>query len=485
MTFAPHQMDFYKVSHVDQYPKGTTNVYSNMTARSGTHSNVPDSKGITFIGLQLFIKDYLIREWNETFFYVPKNKAIAKFKRRTAGISTDVSHMEALHDLGYLPVHIKALPEGSFIPYKVPMLTITNTLPEFFWVTNMLESVMSAELWQMINTATVTVEYLKTFHKWAEYTGADKSIIPIQVHDFSFRGMAGRHAAAHSGFAAIACGVNGTDCVPALDIAEDFYGADTTGIGSIPATEHSVMCAGGEHGELDTFIRLLNTYPTGPLAVVSDTWDLWNVVDTILPQLKDHILARDGTLVIRPDSGNPVDILCGDSRSSNLLIRKGLIECLWDIFGGTINDKGFKVLNSKIGAIYGDSITLKRQTEILYELADKGFASSNVVLGVGSFTYQYNTRDTHGIAMKATSVIINGKREAIFKSPATDTGVKKSAKGLLMVSRVGTTYEVQEDVTPKQEAHGCLKTVFLDGDLHNEVTFEQVRANVAKSIFEE
>lgn len=493
--YAAHQLDFYKTGHHEQYPEGTEYVYSNLTARSGKHSNIPNGKGVTFVGLHLFIQEYLIESWNETFFNLPKHEVLYQYKKRVStALNKEISveHLGKLHDLGYLPIHIKALPEGSFVPYQVPMLTITNTHPEFYWVTNMLETVMCAELWGMINTATTTKEYLRVLYKYAEITGSDKANVPYQLHDFSFRGMMGRDAAAKSGYAAIAAGIKSTDNVPALDIAQYYYNMEGFIAGSVPATEHSVMCAGDD--ELETYRRLITeTYPSGIVSIVSDTWDFWNVVTSILPTLKEEILARDGTVVIRPDSGDPADIICGNAVVVDTMWRvlydniyyqgehyeykgrlkyiknvepkpeqRGLIECLWDTFGGTINEKGYKVLNPKIGAIYGDSITLAIQEDILARLEKKGFASSNIVFGIGSYSFQYTTRDTHSIAMKATSVTINGERKDIFKDPKTGQG-KKSAKGLLMVSYVNGQYELTDQVSEKEENHGCLATKFLDG----------------------
>lgn len=488
IQFAPTQKDAYKVGHIFQYPQNTESVYSNFTARSGKLSNVPNSKGIYFIGLQYFIKDYLIKEWNESFFNQPKEIACKKYKRivsKWMNYEIDISHIEALHDLGYLPIRIKALPEGSFVPYGVPMSTFKETLPQFFWLGNMLESVYSNEMWLPCTTATTYKAFERNSLKYSELTCDDNSFVPYQNHDFSFRGMQGRFAGATSGFAFIAAGSKGSDTLPAGLIAEEYYGAteDEEIAGSVNATEHSVMCAGGSENEIDTFKRLLTeVYPNGILSVVSDSWDFWKVVTEYLPQLKDIILSRNGKLVIRPDSGNPVDILCGFDADfePNRPEAKGLVECLWDIFGGTINSKGYKVLNPKIGAIYGDSITLERQETILRLLADKGFASNNVVFGVGSYTLGHVTRDTHGMAMKSTYAEVNGVQQVLQKDPKTDSGTKKSAKGLLMVSWENGRYVLNENVDTKQERHGCLETVFEDGKLIKEVTFSEIRERISK-----
>lgn len=234
----------------------------------------------------------------------------------------------------------------------------------------------------------------------------------------------------------------GSDSLPVIYGARQYYDEKSFVVGSVNATEHSVMCAGTKGDELGTFRYLMKQFPTGILSIVSDTWDLWKVITEYLPALKDEILGRDGKIVIRPDSGNPVDIICGldnkiDAESkifgrSRTVEDAGVIELLWDIFGGTINEQGYKVLDSHIGAIYGDSITLDRAQEISQRLQQKGFASTNIVLGIGSFTYQYNTRDTFGFAMKATYVELADFSDAtksgyeivgreIFKDPITST----------------------------------------------------------------
>ena len=202
--------------------------------------------------------------------------------------------------------------------------------------------------------------------------------------------------------------------------------------GSVPATEHSVMCMGTKDNEIGTFERLITElYPTGIVSIVSDTWDFWQVITEYLPQLKSRIVARDGKVVIRPDSGDPVKIIVGDKDAvPGSPEYKGAIECMWEVFGGTVTEKGYKLLDSHIGLIYGDSITLQRQEAILGGLKEKGFASFNVVLGIGSFTYEYVTRDTYGFAMKATYGEVNGEPRNIFKDPKTDDGTKKIRKRL-------------------------------------------------------
>jgi nicotinamide phosphoribosyltransferase len=278
---------------------------------------------------------------------------------------------------------------------------------------------------------------------------------------------------------------SGTDSLPAIYGARKHYGATEFVGGSVNATEHSVMCAGGKEDEVETFRRLLETYPTGILSVVSDTWDLWKVCTEHVVTLKDEIMNRDGKLVIRPDSGDPVDILCGytakhwveDHRleSYGCPESKGVIELLWDVFGGTVNAQGYKVLDSHIGAIYGDSITIARADEICARLEAKGFASTNVVLGIGSFTYQYNTRDTFGFAMKATYVEVNDEGREIFKDPITDDGTKKSATGLLHVTKANNEYMLVDKVSWAEEAGGELQSIYYDGEFENQTTLTEIK----------
>jgi nicotinamide phosphoribosyltransferase len=240
-----------------------------------------------------------------------------------------------------------------------------------------------------------------------------------------------------------------------------------------------------EH-EIETFRRLIaDIYPQGFVSIVSDTWDYWRVLSEFTRELKGIIMQRQGRVVFRPDSGDPVEILCGtaasdDVRTERSVEEKGSVEVLWEIFGGTINDKGYKVLDPHVGLIYGDSITLARADEIMRRLEAKGFASSNVVFGVGSFTYQYNTRDTFGFAMKATWGEVSGEGRMIFKEPKTDNGLKRSARGLLRVERDALgELQLHDEQTLEQELQGELKTRFLDGKVFRREHLEQIRARLA------
>ncbi|HDT1529961.1 TPA: nicotinate phosphoribosyltransferase, partial [Klebsiella aerogenes] len=348
-------------------------------------------------------------------------------------------------------------------------------------------TVLSAELWKTSTNATIAHHYRLICERWAEQTCSDLTHLDFQCHDFSFRGMSGLHDAAQSGSGHL-ISFKGTDSLPALLYARDYYtrGEEDTSGASIPATEHSVMCMGERAREIETFRRLIaDVHPQGFVSIVSDTWDYWQVLTEYTRELKAVIMQRQGRVVFRPDSGDPVAILCGtaaddDTRSDRRAEEKGSVEVLWEIFGGTINEKGYKVLDPHVGLIYGDSITLARADEILRRLEAKGFASANVVFGVGSYTYQYNTRDTFGFAMKATWGEVNGEGRALFKEPKTDNGLKRSARGLLRVARDASgELRLHDDQSQEQEGQGELTTRFLDGQLFGYESLSQIRARLA------
>lgn len=581
--YAPARQDVYKAYHPFAYSEDTTHVYGNMTPRFDKHSNVKDANigGMIWFGLQAYLME-TVEAWKE-FFELPKPKAVRKYLRivsHTLSKEVKAPHLEALHDLGYLPLSIRALPEGVIVPYGVPAMTLVNTVPGFGWLTNSIESDESSELWGMCTSATTALAYRKRF----EASKMPKELIKYMGHDFSYRGMLGRDASGKSG-AGHLLSFLGSDNFPAGMFLEEYYFADFEGdkqiMSSIDATEHSVACSNilainadfqayGVHKgrteqqwidylrgdeeyayqhqistlELSEVIfahRLLTEVtPTGGLSFVADSFDFFAFIQKGLPLLKRFIMARDGIFVVRPDSGEPVNILCGYTSITleeledkmdectevhelveleeeyELVVRngvyynyniefrggygdgyfhgeyidirtamptveaRGLFEALWDLFGGTILEDGTRALDTHIGAIYGDSITLKRQDEILNRLEKAQFLPT-ACLGIGSFTYQYVTRDTHGTAIKATDIQLGeGNHLAISKDPVTDRS-KASAKGLLCVTQ-GTSgkYVLHTDVTPEFEAsdENCLKEVFRDGKLLITTSLEEIRARI-------
>lgn len=478
--------DGYKVDHRRQYPEGTSLVYSNWTPRK---SRIEGIEEVVFFGLQYFLKKYVIEDFNTYFFKQPKEEVVKKYARRINTYlgenQVGTKHIEALHDLGYIPMVFKALPEGISVPTRVPMFTMYNTKSEFFWLTNYFETLLSAIIWMPCTSASIARQYRKVLDKYAAETSSIPTFVDWQGHDFSMRGMAGIEAAVTSA-AGHLLSFTGTDTIPAIDFLEEYYNAnaETELIGgSVAATEHSVMCMGTTEGEFETFKRLIcEVYPKGIVSIVSDTWDLWKVLTEYLPKLKKEIIGRDGKVVIRPDSGNPVDIICGNPNSKTEKEQKGVIELLWEVFGGKINEKGFKELAPQIGAIYGDSITIERATQICERLKQKGFASTNIVLGIGSYTYQYNTRDTFGFAMKATYGEVDGEGREIFKDPITDDGTKKSAKGLMKIILENGQYKLIDQVSWAEEKQGELQEVFRDGKLLVDHSLAEIRKRIKFSI---
>lgn len=438
--------DAYKLGHMEQYPEGTTLVYSNFTARNFKHmEKVYPVKKMVFFGLSGVLGS-MVKMWDNEFFDRSYIHVKRDFQRKVGHfVKPDwvgYKYFEELHDLGYLPLKIMALPEGSKVGPNVPVFTIENELPQFFWLTNFVETYLSAELWKMSTAATIANVYREILMKYARKTCSPEAFVDWQGHDFSYRGLSCSEDAAKTGAAHLTSFL-GTDTLPAIDYLFENYDVDGEFIGgSVHSTEHSVMSAGGKDTEFETYERLLTkVYPSGIVSIVSDTWDLWNVLENYLPRLKDVIMNRTpdalgfAKCVIRPDSGDPVHIICGNPDAKpGSAESKGVIECLWDVFGGTITPTGHKLLDSHIGAIYGDSITPHICEDILEKLHQKGFASANMVFGIGSFTYNYTTRDTLGFAMKATLTENGSGLMELSKDPVTDlTKTKKSAKGLLSV----------------------------------------------------
>lgn len=528
--------DFYKTGHAPMYPAGLEMLVANFTPRSAKYAPVLpelfDNK-VVWVGLQGFIKEYMIDTFNAEFFGAPKAKAVRKYMRRMdtalgpGAVTKD--RLEALYDLGYLPLEIRSLPEGSRVNIKVPPV-IFIAKGEFSYLATYFETLFSCENWKPATVATIAFEYRKLMTYFARLTGADESFVQWQGHDFSMRGMSGVHDAMRCGFGHL-MSFTGTDTIPAIDYAEDYYGADAEKEligGSIPASEHSVMAlrilltlrrlaADPANANLsDKALRKLaerevirefvtQDYPEGMVSLVSDTFDFWNVITVIAKELKPEILARKvnglgmAKVVFRPDSGDPVRILTGYSdnevadngdgtytvRSNALVItdaeRKGAVECLWDIYGGTTTSKGFKVLNERVGLIYGDSITLGRARDIMLRLVEKGFASSNVVYGIGSFTYQCLTRDTFGFALKAIYAEVDGEAIDIYKDPATDDGTKKSAKGLLRVEKEGDDFVLYEQQDLDAFDKGALVPVFRNSQLLVETTVAEIKERLMAS----
>ena len=464
-------VDGYKLDHRRQYLDGVEEVLSNFTPR-GTRISGCDA--VTFLGLQPAIDIHLM-ERLEAFFDGDINEICQEYtdlmNEYLGPNSIGTQHIRDWHKLGFTPLEFCALPEGTNVPLRVPMFTVRSTHgKKFAWLANYFETILSASIWMPCTSATTSRLLRNLCEEYAIKTGSPIEFVDWQNHDFSFRGMPGLEAAKMSGSGHLVY-FTGTDTVPALGYIKKHYGAPKGYLigGSVAATEHSVMCAGmadGQIDEVDIVNHILDLYPTGLVSVVADTKDLWHFITVVMPQVKDRIMSRDGKFVVRPDSGDPVKIICGDPDAPiGSPQHKGVQTLLMEFAPSTRTDLGFDVLNSHVGCIYGDSINREREQAIFEGLYRKNIASVNQVFGAGSFTFQLVTRDTHNFAIKATNVIINGVDKPIFKKPLTDDGMKNSAKGRLAVIRNATTrkFELFNEATPEQLEQSELKPIWRDG----------------------
>lgn len=490
-------LDFYKTAHAEQYPQSLTKMVSYYTPRM---SRLADTEKVTLFGLQAFIQEYLVDAFNENFFGKPYPKVLEEYKRvlgatiGTTGVGE--KRIEKLYNLGYLPLKIRAVPEGTRTNIKVPQIEISNTHPDFVWLVNSIETMLSSTMWHTQVSAEVGYRYRQIVNEYADETCDDSVARARLLGDFSMRGQESVESATKSS-AAFCLSFLNTATVPAILWLEDNYDCDCekepVAFGAL-STEHSVMCSNyAVDGDEITQIRRLLTsiYPHQNFSMVSDSYDYWNLVDNLLPQLKDEILAHDGFISIRGDSGDPVDVVTQT------------VFKLWDIFGGTVNSKGYKVLDSHVKAIYGDSITPQRCEAIYKILKENGFAINNVSLGVGSFSmqcletitmehmgncamgvrthYSPYTRDTFGIAVKATyAEDENGNPIMIFKNPKTDSGnFKKSQRGCCRVYKTDNGYAYEDGLTwAEAQEENELITVFENGEFVKRYTLNEVRQNL-------
>lgn len=530
-------MDMYKVCHRLQYPKGMTKLYSTWTPRSNKF--FPESSNVVFFGLQGFIQEYLVEYFYKYFFSRPINEIIEEYKlyiHNTFDENAQVDHIITLHKLGYLPIEIRALPEGTKVPYRVPCVTVTNTHPDFAWVTNYFETLFSCNLWLPSTSATTAFVFRQIIEKYINITSDNKNWKRVGAGDFSFRGMTSLDAAITSG-AAFLTSFDKTSTIPSIKYLCEYYGADVTkeDVGSWSASvEHSCTTSNfAVDGDEETFFKKMcqELYPDKPFSFVADSYDYWNFVDNIVRKNKEIILNHTGRINIRPDSGKPEEIICGkaqmwkeydskeqfeeyytksemmrsvycnerekDGELANIYLEvqgkkyivnwtstdnedvfnyrnatveeRGTLDVLWEIFGGTVNSKGYKVLNPHIGIVYGDAITLERCTRICEHLVSLGFAVENVVFGVGSYSLQYRTRDSQGWAYKATYAEVNGEPILVYKDPKTGDGTKTSQKGMVKVYRDKNGEITYKDGFTK-DTYGdgiedMLQTVFINGNL--------------------
>lgn len=473
-TMALLLSDTYKQCHGRMYPVGLTKLVSYWVPRK---SMLETQDKMVFFGLQAFIKEYLIEYFNDNFFTLTENEVLELYTDsmdvQIGRENYDLDKIIELHSLGYLPLQIRALPEGTLVPMGVPCIEITNTHDDFAWLVQWVECILQVELWKPCCHATIGYMYRQIADKWY---GKTVENIPSSMAcaDFGMRGMSCMDEAARCS-ASWLLSFDKTSTIPAINYIDKYYNADCKnnrlGIGAV-STEHSVMGANYSiDGDEVTFVkRLLNElYPNTSFSMVSDTYDYWNMVNNILPQIKEDIMNHNGKLLIRPDSGDIVDI------------SVKTVEKLWEIFGGTVNSKGYKVLDPHIGIIYGDGCTLSNVDTIWSELEKRGFAANCIAYGVGAFCFSaivenekliVATRDTFGIAMKATYGVINGKKLMIYKNPKTDTNkLKKSHKGCCEVYSGENGELMCRDKLLEMSDNTLLKAVFENGELVREDTF--------------
>ena len=474
--------DSYKQCHPKMYPDNQEYLVSYLTPRKAMSEDFPK---MVVYGIQPFL--FELNEAFDSFFCQDLEWVMYDYDHYIgAHLGLDNvarDRIIELHELGYLPLEIRALPEGTVVNMGIPIVEMRNTHPRFAWLVQWVECLLQTEVWPMCAYATVGWEYHKVAEKYYNMTapGADPF---MAMADFGFRGMSCLEDATRCS-ASWLLSFNKTSTIPALPYLDDCYMAECAkngiGIGAV-STEHSVMAANyAIDGDEISFVKRMLTeiYPNTSFSMVSDTYDYWNMVDNIIPACKAEILAHNGKLLIRPDSGDMVSITIGT------------IQKLWNTFGGTINEAGYKVLDPHIGLIYGDGCTLNKVREIYETLAQMGFAATNVVFGVGAFCFHalfspdnkftVLTRDTWGMAMKATYGVFGGKEVPIYKDPKTDNGLKKSQKGCCAIE-----YDVSgERFTCRDGFHEwvndndtLLLTVFKDSCFIKEQTFHEIRARL-------
>jgi nicotinamide phosphoribosyltransferase len=448
--------DSYKLSHYKQYPAGTSQIYSYFESRGGKFDY------ITFFGLQYLLKEYLAGQ------VVTKAKIDQATQLYAAHFGTDTlfnregwQYILDKHQ-GRLPIRIKAVAEGSVIPTHNVLMTVENTDPECFWLSNFLETLL-VQLWYPCTVATTSKAVKNLILDYLEQTG-DPSLIDFKLHDFGFRGVSSVESASIGG-AAHLVNFMGTDTVAALTFIQEYYQSNSMFGFSIPAAEHSTITSWTQDGELDAYRNMLQQYPEGLVAVVSDSYDVYHACEKLWGEaLKDEILQRNGTLVVRPDSGIPKEVV----------LR--VTEILGEKLGYTINSKGYKVLNPKIRVIQGDGVNYESIGEILENLAANGWSADNITFGMGGALLQKVHRDTQKFAFKCSCATVNGEDRLVFKDPITDHG-KKSKKGRLKLILNDTHYQT---VNQDEDGADLLQTVFENGEIIKEFTFDEVKnqANV-------
>jgi nicotinamide phosphoribosyltransferase len=450
--------DSYKASHFLQYPPGTEYVSAYIESRGGRY---PET---LFFGLQAFIKQYLlspitvndIDEAEEllTAHGLPFNREGWNYILKQYG--------------GYLPLSISAVPEGSVIPTGNIMLQIVNTDPFLPWLTSYVETALLRAIWYPTTVATFSYRVRELINRYLEETADSTESLAFKLHDFGARGASSRETAALGGLAHLVS-FQGTDTVAALVAARRWYGADMAGF-SIPAAEHSTITSWGEENEEAAYRNMLKQFAGEGrlLAVVSDSYDLWNSLENLWGEsLREEVKNSGGTVVIRPDSGDPVEIVAES------------IERLMEKFGFRENSRGYRVLPDYIRVIQGDGVNPDSIADILAAMKARGLSAENIAFGMGAALLQKVNRDTQKFAMKASAICVNGEWRDVYKDPVTDPGKRSKAGRLALVEENGRLTTVRLEQAAKDRDR--LTEVFRNGELLLDWSFEQIRDRAARA----
>jgi nicotinamide phosphoribosyltransferase len=464
--------DSYKLNHWNQYPKDTEGVYSYFESRKG--ATFPYT---VFFGLQYLLKRYMVGQAvTRDDLDEARRLATQHFGNPALFNENGWERIVSEHG-GRLPLRIKAVAEGTAVPTGNVLMTVENTDPECFWLTNAMESMLT-HVWYSSTVATLSNYTVNMIANHLRNTAHDLGALPFMLHDFGYRGATG-HEAAGIGGAAHLVNSMGTDTLPALQIAQRYYGASLENLGfSVPATEHSVMTSKGRGGESEVIDQLLDEYPSGILSVVADSYDVYRFVHQVGTTFKDRIMARDGVFVVRPDSTTP-------DHNTPEELTLWIIEKLWHDFGGSANGKGYRILDPHVRVLWGDGIDPTGIDKILRVLEFHSFSAENMVFGMGGGLLQKINRDTQRFAFKASAIKRDGEWHDVYKEPLDTT--KTSKKGRLQLCRreSGEYVTYRENQTqPFDIRRDCLlKTVFEDGKLIRDYSFDEVRKNAASPSF--
>lgn len=444
--------DSYKVSHWKQYPPDTEDVYGYLESRGG------EFESTVFFGLQYYLENYLSKGISWADIHEAK-------ELMDAHLGPNMFNEDGWNGImreydGALPIELRAVKEGSVIPVHNVLMTGHVTDKRFAWLDNYMETMLMQATWYGTTVATLSHECRKIILKYLEETG-DPSLIGFKLHCFGCRGSTSPESAAIG-----SCGhlINfmGTDTIPALVLAKKYYGCDCAGF-SIGAAEHSTITSWGKENEAKAYKNMLDQFPEGLVAVVSDSYDIYNAITNIWgKELKEQVMSRNGTLVIRADSGDPCEVV---------------VECLKkmaDAFGSAVNEKGYIVLDPHVRLLQGDGINIKTIPVILEAVKRAGFSADNIGFGMGAGLLQQVDRDTCKFAFKASSVTINGVDYPVFKKPATDSS-KNSKQGKLSLIYENEQYSTVQTKDLKPDQQDLLEVVFLNGKVMRHQTLEEIR----------